>query len=141
MKGKLSGSTGILERRVLIHFLLTTCGFFTGFTVNSIIAIFLLSHDAFAIQPPKKPETSTVQKKQSIETSRPRNSQSSSLGGVIKLDCSTRINLLQPLDCPVGGGDEVILNIPKEPILRNPNHHDFVPENDESKIPLFEIRF
>jgi hypothetical protein len=141
MKLQLSSSNCAASTQLLHRRLLTICVFFTGIAVNSIVAISLTSHDAVAIQPPDKVESSTVQNQPSIRSSQPATSQSSSLGGEIELDCATRINLLQPYDCSLGVGGESILNIPKEPIYRQPNQGDIVPESNQLKVPLFEIKF
>jgi hypothetical protein len=141
MKLQLSSSNYAANTQSLHRRLLTICILFTGIAANSIVTISLTSHDAVAIQPHDKVETSTVKKEPSIRSSQPINSRASSLGGEIKLDCSTRINLLQSVDCPVGGGDEPFLNIPKEPIYRQQNQNNVVPESDQLKVPLFEMRF
>lgn len=126
-----------------LHRLSNICIFFIGITANSIVAISLTSHGAVAIKPPNKIET-TVKNEQSIRTP-----QASSLGGTIKLDCSTRLKFLQPIDCPVGEGGEPIVYIPKEaiypqskkPVYLQLNQLNIFPESNESIVPLFEIKF
>ena len=144
MKRQLSSSNCAANTHLLHHRLSTICVFVTGFVANSIIAISLTSHAGFARQLTSKVESSAVQNLQSHVNSGTRvlHLPASVLGGEIKLDCPTRLNLLQPIDCPTGEGGEPLLNIPKESIRLHPNQNDIVTKSDQLDVlPLFEIRF